>query len=374
MAKLKADVRKDILDGLNSGQHFFEVGRFFFVVNKDSVKVTHQEGESMVFNLDKVETRRHEHISANEDSSIYKYDSTTIKTIEGKVCKIMIPKLGRATISASKLSWLAEDNKSQLTIATIAAKGDYDRLKEAVDKGSNKFFQKSMKDMYAHYEDSYKRYYKQKNEENEKNRWYWKQHATWKTENGSLEYMFGDGKNKEYSIAKLESDVATKLEMVITFIDDISTFERYERFSNKGAQEFMSDFGYDCSCGDKFNVFDIKESFENSAKAITLPITEDEMDISEWCSNGISDGDDMVNLRLGLSPDDLLPVDIIENFKAYEYMKIGLIVEEQEHYYQYRMVEDGIYKFRKSSGETMTIEEFLEDTKYFKLAYEKQGD
>ena len=353
----KDQVRQDVIDELSPGCHFFEVGRFFFEVCPMDVFVTHQSGESMCFSLDKVETRRHQH--RNTDN-VDKFDSTTVRIIEGKICDMMIGKVGGKTVSCSKLSWMPDGKKGSVFLAKIAAKGEYDHLVEAVKESGNKYLQKSMVEAYNSYEESYKRFYKKKEEENEKNKWYWKQHATWKTEEGALEYMFGDGEDKEYSISQLESDVTTKLEMVITFIDDISTFERYDRFSNSGAQEFMSDSGYDCGCGEGFNIFDTKESFENAAKSITLPITDDEMDISEWCSNGISI-QDLDNLRLGLSPEDDLPEHEMSPIVALAFIEKGLTVIDVDEMYKYKLgEEDDIYKFNEDGGETIEIHEFLD--------------
>ncbi len=186
---------------------------------------------------------------------------------------------------------------------------------------------------------------------------YWKQHAIWSTENGDLNYTkYGDG-----SKGDAVPNTKTKIETVMCFLDDQSVFERFDRFSNKGAQEFMHEYGYDCDCDSDSNIFDVKESFENTDRCITIPVSDYEEGISEWHGNGIGSGD-LELLAMGLSPEDEFPEEF-DASTAWELMRRGASIEDLVQHSVYSLA-DG--KAQKADGVPLNMEEFLSLKTLFK--------
>lgn len=287
--RTREEVKQDVIDDISPGCHFFEAGRFFFEVCPMDVFVTHESGACMVFSIDRVETKQLEHSKIEE----HKWGEWDERFVERKVCESLLPKLGNITVGSKTIPSMKDKKDGRVLLIKLAAKDSYADLKAGIDACSNKYLQKAMKTRYDEVKEGYIKHYKEKYKEDLAKNSYWKQYAYWKTDiaGEELRYMYGNGTTKEYSVGELEGDVKTKLETVMCFLDDQSTFIRFDKFSNKGAQEFMQEFGYGCSCDEDFNIFDIKESFEKTDKLITIPVEEYEEHISAWVSNGIGEGD-----------------------------------------------------------------------------------
>jgi len=270
------EIRESLEEDLSPGCKLYEAGDYFFEVCPFDVFVTHKGGRSMVFSFKDIERRKMDG-NFNPYPVNKEYYETRCKS---RACDAMIKRVANVTIVDTKL----------------AATGKFDLLKESLKKRKSSFLYDSLVESYENCLTQTVESAIRENEKQKEKAMFYRNFVTISTEEDeTLEYFFGD-KGADYGMSSLECDDATKLEAVFTILSDQCMFEQFDRFSNDGMRDFISEFG---TCD---GIVDLKDSFEKTDRCITIPVDAYDEAIRAWASEGITE-DGLVQLEKGELPD-----------------------------------------------------------------------